>query len=656
MPEAYSGPTRGTAREPIRTVSCRMLRALAVLLLVPLATGCSLLGGGLALDTNRIEMHGTSAAMLTLTNRGLGAIEWRIEHDAGWLVASPSRGTLDGFGSIRVVLGVDRAFRTTESGVRLERSPGTYHTTLRAVASGADALASVTFVVAGEPTADACTRSSGESSAGDPAAAMDGGRGAGAGSFRSSTAGFEDAGYVRGAWGGDAPWIAPAEPTHLLVKLATPADAGAPPHDAALADAAATDEATSDTAAAVAASHGLFDRQRGPGSGVVLVRVPEGTDPAVLAARLEADPRVEYAEPDRPLYPQQIGAILPNDPQLAQQWAPCRFGLPAAWSVTTGGTPGRSTLPASSTPRSTIAVIDSGVDLDHPDLAARLLPGYDFCPVPNAAGPSTCTAATPSPGGGSSGDPHGTHVAGIAAGIGDNGEGVAGVAWGGAHIVPIKVFDDSGSVTSEATVACAIYWAIGSTDPDEICGAEPNDHPAAILNLSLGGPGASSTLAAAIAAATAQGALVFAATGNGGSLGAYQGIFMPANAPDAIAVGSVNSNFERSHFSRFDVYGGPTTELMAPGGFLIGTGAPIFSAMPDDTYGYLSGTSMATPYAAGVAALLWADDPAATATEVWARMRNSAYLAPGWTAAEYGAGVLCVDAALGLATRCGIAD
>ena len=627
-----------------------MLRALAVLLLVPLTTACSLLGGGLALDTNRIEMNGTSAAILTLTNRGLGGIEWRIEHDAGWLVASPSRGTLDGFGSTRVVLSVDRAFRGTESGLRLERSPGTYHTTLRAVASGADEVASVRLVVAEEPTADACSEGSG----GYAASALEGGHGTDAPVVDAATAGFESAWYGPGAWDADAPWIAPAEPTHILVRLA-PTGAGAPSGVAAM-DATATDVSGREAADAVTASHGLLDRRPGPGRGVLLVRVPEGTDPDALAARLAADPRVTYAEPDRPLYPQQVGTTVPNDPDVSRQWAHCRFGLPSAWSVATGAASGPATSPLSTTPQSTIAVIDSGVDLDHPDLAIRLLPGYDFCPVTNAAGPSTCTAATPSPGGASSGDPHGTHVAGIAAGIGDNGKGVAGVAWGGARILPIKVFDDSGSVTSEATVACAIYWAIGSTDPDEICGAVPNEHPAAILNLSLGGPGASSTLAAAIAAASAEGALVFAATGNGGSLGAYQGIFMPANAPDAIAVGSVNSNFERSHFSRFDVYGGPTTDLMAPGGFLVGSGAPIFSTMPDDDYGYLSGTSMATPYAAGVAALLWADDPTASAGEILASMRDSAYLAPGWTAAEYGAGVLCADAALGMATRCGIAD
>lgn len=397
----------------------------------------------------------------------------------------------------------------------------------------------------------------------------------------------------------------------------------------------------------VAEAFGLSERRTGPGRGVELARIPEGVDPEAFVADLDRDHRVLYAELDRPLFLQQT---FPNDPGLPRQWGPCRFGLPLAWDVWTG-----AELGGEDAPKSTIAVIDSGVDIDHPDLAARMLPGYDFCPLATARSAEDCTGAIPEPGGAAGTDAHGTHVAGIAAAVGDNRSGIAGVSYFGTRILPVKVFDDAGSVTSVAVVACSIYWATGSTDPSEICGAAPNPHPARILNLSLGGPiPPSPTLNAAVRAATDRGALVFAASGNGSGANAYRGIYAPANAPDALAVGSVNSNFERSSFSQFDAMGGRSVDLMAPGGFQLANGATIYSTVLDDTYGFLAGTSMATPYVSGVAALMWSHEPRLEASEVIQRLRSTAYASPSWNASEYGAGVVCADRALGLSSRCGM--
>ena len=129
---------------------------------------------------------------------------------------------------------------------------------------------------------------------------------------------------------------------------------------------------------------------------------------------------------------------------------------------------------------------------------------------------------------------------------------------------------------------------------------------------------------------------------------------MPASSPTAVAVGSVNSNFERSSFSLFNALGGPTVDLMAPGGFHLQSGDAIYSTQLGGGYSYLAGTSMATPYVAGVAALIWSHEPTLDASAVGERLRATAYAAPTWNANEYGAGVVCADRAVGLATQCGL--
>ena len=598
-----------------------MRRTLGLGLIVTLLAGCSLWGPwSVDFDTDTIFLEGVTTTTLTLRNAGPLATSFQIDDDAGWLRAVPASGQIGGFGSADVRLIVDKTFIPADTWRPLEREPGTYAATLDVQAGNAMGTIALHFRVANDPTGSACVQSS-------PVAP-------------TADATFAPAGAGEPRFSHQVPGEAPAR---VIVQYAEPVG---------IAPATGTAGALERIAHDVAAEYGLQDRRPGPGQRVDVVRVPGGTDAYALARSLETDPRVAYAEVDRPLHPQ---ALVPDDPDLPLQWAPCRFGLPEAWEASTGTPPA-----GANAAKTTIAVLDSGVDLNHPDLRSALLPGRDFCPVPDAS-TTSCTSVPSEAGGGAVSDGHGTHVAGIAAAVGNNGTGIAGVAWDGTRLLPVKVFDDAGQVTSISTLACAIYWSFGSTDPATLCGAPANPNPAAILNLSLGGSGTSRTLDDAVAAATRAGALVFAASGNADGSGAHVGILMPANAPDAVAVGSVNSNFERSSFSRFDALGGRTVDLMAPGGFLLANNDGIYSTYfnASATTGYcsrycrLAGTSMATPFAAGIAALVWSHEPDLTAEQVRARLEATTYRAPTWTVDEYGAGIVCADAALGRSTSCG---
>ena len=369
--------------------------------------------------------------------------------------------------------------------------------------------------------------------------------------------------------------------------------------------------------AAVMAEYGLVRLESTP-SGAELVRIPVGTDLEELLQRLDADSRVEYAEPNYLLQP----LALPNDPLLDEQWHLLDFGLPQAWELETGDSD------------VVIAIIDSGVDTGHEDLRAKLLPGYDFY-EPGDTDPN------PDPG-----SVHGTHVAGIAAALGDNGMGVAGVAYRGVKILPVKVFDNFGQTADTMTTANAIRWAAGL----EAAGVPRNPNPARILNLSLGTSEVSRELERALRDACEAGAIIFAAAGNAGR---EDQIFTPASAPGVIAVGSVDADRRRSYFSNYAV-NGESVDLMAPGGFGPSYCGSILGTFNNDAYGCQAGTSMAAPFAAGVAALLWSQHPEWDAQQVIARLfETTLYDEDFMNPAEYGAGIVCADRALGAPTLCG---
>jgi len=252
----------------------------------------------------------------------------------------------------------------------------------------------------------------------------------------------------------------------------------------------------------------------------------------------------------------------------------------------------------------TIAVVDSGVDYTHPDLANNIwvntreiwgngidddgngyvddVIGWNF--VDNDNNPYDLNG-------------HGTHVAGTIAAE-NNGIGAIGVAYN-AHIMPVRVLDQDGS-GSWQDVAAGIYYAV--------------NNGANIINLSLGGAGYSPDIAAAVQYATARGAFVVMAAGNEGQT---QPDF-PANLASqyGIAVGAVNRTNQLASFSN-DAGAYPVNYVVAPG-------VGIYSTFPGNTYQFLSGTSMATPHVSGVAALVLSANPYLTPAQLSSILTSSA--------------------------------
>lgn len=261
----------------------------------------------------------------------------------------------------------------------------------------------------------------------------------------------------------------------------------------------------------------------------------------------------------------------------------------------------------------TIAVVDTGVDLDHVDLVGNMVPGASFVPGVVSADDD---------------NGHGTHVAGSAAAVGNNG-GVIGVA-PKANIMPVKALDATGSGFF-SWIADGIIWAV--------------DNGADIINLSLGGPQGSFTIDSALQYAQNAGVLIVAAAGNCGD-GANLSIgcsfedqpWYPAWRAETIAVAAVDSNNVQSYFSTSGSY----VELSAPG-------ESIYSTVSGNGYTTFSGTSQAAPHVAGLAALVWANEPTLTLQQVRDRLTSTAVdLGPAGRDNQYGYGLIDAAAALGL--------
>ena len=354
-----------------------------------------------------------------------------------------------------------------------------------------------------------------------------------------------------------------------------------------------------------------------------------------LAADLMArDPDVEYAEPDRIMLP----LFVPNDPMYTQQWdlfdAKGGMNVPAAWDKSTGA-------------GINVAVIDTGYR-PHVDLQGQILPGYDFITSATIAGDGNgrdsdasdpgdntyagqCGTGIPAQDEASSW--HGTHVAGTIAAKANNGVGVAGIAYG-AKIVPARVLGKCGGYTSD--IADAIVWASGGA----VTGVPANANKARVLNLSLGGSGTCDTTTQnAINSARSRGAVVVVAAGNSNGNAANSN---PANCAGVIAVAATNKSGGKASYSNY----GSVVDVAAPGG---DSGAGILSTWnagtstpAGDNYGYMMGTSMATPHVAAVAALMLSKNPNLTPDEVEAKLKSTARAFP---AACSGCGAGIVDAA-----------
>lgn len=296
---------------------------------------------------------------------------------------------------------------------------------------------------------------------------------------------------------------------------------------------------------------------------------------------------VLWVEPDYLMHADAAKEVTAYDPMLhAQSWLD-QINAPAAWAA---GADGDSVV---------VAVVDSGVDLDHPDLQGRLLEGYDF--VEDDRRPDDA-------------DGHGTHVAGIVAAE-RNDIGVRGVA-PKAKILPVRVLDENGS-GSTSDIANAIAWAAGAA----IEGVDSVKTRANVINLSLGGFNQSQLRQNAIDFARSKGCLVVACAGNEYLPTTYAGdnfygaAAQPAGSPGVLTVMAMNETAADNgdwlaDFSNYDADPGTGAEyeIMAPG-------VNILSTYMDGGYGYMNGTSMACPIAAGAAAALMS--LGCSADEVW---------------------------------------
>ncbi|WP_233498232.1 S8 family peptidase [Meiothermus sp. QL-1] len=335
---------------------------------------------------------------------------------------------------------------------------------------------------------------------------------------------------------------------------------------------------------------------------------------------LQARGDIEYAHPNYILSTQ----ATPNDPLYpSQSWHYGAINLPAAWDIETGA----------SNPV-TVAVIDGGVVRGHPDLAGRLLPGYDFY---SNADSGDGDGRDPDPEDTAPGSTfHGNHVTGIVGAATNNNRGVAGVSWG-ARILPVRAI--SGSSGTLADLIDALRWAAGL----EVSGVPSNPNPAQIINLSLGGPVACANVPAlqqAIDEAKARGAIIVVAAGNANT---DASTFSPAGCSGVITVGATNEQGNRASYSNH----GPRIDLMAPGGENQG----VYSTTGNEQYGAMAGTSMAAPHVAGVLALMKSRKPSLSAAEGLAILRETARpLSPAQcgrpSASECGAGLIDARAAL----------
>ncbi|MEW6006841.1 MAG: S8 family serine peptidase [bacterium] len=278
--------------------------------------------------------------------------------------------------------------------------------------------------------------------------------------------------------------------------------------------------------------------------------------------KLKQNPDVVYAEPNyiRKAY------ITPNDPKFNDQWSFPKISAPAAWDIEKG------------TSSVVIAILDTGIDYTHPDLNDKIIGSQSF--VPYEKDPMDYHS-------------HGSHVSGIAAGETNNGIGIAGLAWN-CKILAIKCLDKYG-YGNDADISLAIRYSA--------------DNGAKVINMSLGAPQVGNFLKDACDYAYNKNVFIVAAAGNDGT----EEKNYPAAYDNVMAVAATDSNDNKAWFSQY----GSWVDISAPGVY-------ILSTIPEEkgTYAYMSGTSMASPFVAGLAGLLFSRYPGATNAFVFSEIRN----------------------------------
>jgi len=379
----------------------------------------------------------------------------------------------------------------------------------------------------------------------------------------------------------------------------------------------------------------------------------QGLSSSALVQRLAGHADVEWVVVDQR---RSIAGVVPNDPLFAAgqtsttpvvgQWylrAPddtvkSAINALGAWATTTGSA------------GVTVAVLDTGVRFDHPDLAGKLWPGYDFVAGSNSADGDGRDADASDPGdwsvtsdscGAASSSWHGTQVAGLIGAASDNAIGMAGVARN-VMVLPVRVLGKCGGFDSD--IVAGLRWAAGlSSDP------VANPHPARVINMSLGSTGSCQRVTnangsvsdpnvlyrEAIADATAAGVTVVVAAGNENG----KAVNVPANCPGAVAVAAVRHVGTKVGFSSI----GPEVVVAAPGGNCVNTtGACLYpllsttntgttvpgSASYSTSFSYEVGTSFSAPLVAGTVGLMLSVDPTLAPAAIKAALQASARLFP----------------------------
>lgn len=319
--------------------------------------------------------------------------------------------------------------------------------------------------------------------------------------------------------------------------------------------------------------------------------------------RYQADPSVEAVQPD---YLYKPVGITPNDPLFSSQYGLTKISAPAAWDLERG-----------TTSKVTVAVLDTGIDPTHPDLAAKIdqTDWAVFCPSAGACPNSTCTPC-------SSGGPacttpiadsvgHGTMVAGIIGAVTNNSSGMAGVSWG-ATLVPVKIFDNNSCADSVSLSAALNYVTNMATTKAATVGK-------VVVNMSVGETpspvtaapscdSASDVVTVAANDAMSSDLVLVAAAGNIEAPDYYQDVQCPARIPGIVASGATDGSDLVASFSAHGT-------AMAQHG-MTAPGVSILSTQPGGVYGSADGTSFSSPHVAGVAALLRSNQPAAGQAQV----------------------------------------
>jgi serine protease len=418
----------------------------------------------------------------------------------------------------------------------------------------------------------------------------------------------------------------------FIVKLRPSLSVQAAPGNAESGAAAQVTAAKARVTALAARMSMTVDETHPIGPNMHVMRVTpmaKGKPVADMLARLSADTEVEYAVEDRHV----IAHAVPNDPLFAGQWhlqtplPPVRSAIDVvtAWDTTKGDD------------NTVIAVIDTGVRYDHPDLTARLLTGYDFItPLSNATDGDARDGDATDTGDFCGTDPiprsswHGTRVSGIIGASSNNARGVTGITWNG-KILPVRVIGACGGLNSD--VIAGLNWAAGITFP-----GAPALPPttAKILNVSLGAEGPCDPASRdAIAAIAAKGVLVVVSAGNEAGP-----VDTPANCPGAMAVAGLRHIGTKVGYSSL----GPEIAISAPAGncpdeandgcaFSIDTTINLGETTPiANSEGYSDktearrtiGTSFSSPIVAGIAGLMLGVNSNLKAPQLIARIREGA--------------------------------